>query len=500
MQKLFLTKSIQALIFFFLLVPMLILNVRGYHFWSEDFARYAQQAVNIGGGKAFDASSYTYIPAFGSLIPVAPVGFSILLAPVVKIAGLNMFWLSLYLSFFFVTWMITSFFFFRKYFGVNTCLVILFTAFFPNFLLWSKLQIIADIPFSLLFLCACLLLSSNTLTRKNFVIAGSVTGLATVFSYAGFILFPIVWIYFGFTVFRAKNKTANQQSLTYSTADLGLFTITALAIYGLFSWVLFRPQHSYVTEALAIWNINTVWSNILVLGAGFLDVFGSTDLDLKIFSMIFAGSILAVTLLGFYLKIRKGSDLFDLVLGLYLFFILCFSEVKDYRLALPVHVILVSYLFFGLRFIAQKLKISKPLIAQLSFFGLILFVYADHTNYIWRRGKEILPGPYEPISKETFNYLHNNIPGDDIIVFNKPQTLALFTGKKTVMNNAMASAEENSKKFESMNVRYYLYNWNLPDNNYDSLIAYKAKDLKITYKNWQYTLYEDTTLTSSAKP
>ncbi|MDB5280979.1 MAG: 4-amino-4-deoxy-L-arabinose transferase, partial [Bacteroidota bacterium] len=221
--------------------------------------------------------------------------------------------------------------------------------------------------------------------------------------------------------------------------------------------------------------------------------FKSSDPELAIYSTIIGFVFLGLTGLGFIYKVSKKTEIFDFIFLCYLLVIFLFSFVSDYRYIVPIHIFLMLYLFTGLKYLAAKLRLRQTTIAQLIFVALILFMYSDHLHYIWTTRNDILEGPYEPISQETFAYLRTHIPDDQIIVFNKARTLALYTGKKTTIHNFNATSSENYRRLHAMGARYYLLNPKVDDFNYVALIRYKQKDFKPIYQNWQFTLFEDTT-------
>src|ERR1043166_7636509 len=65
-------------------------TIRAGHHWGDDFAQYIQQARNIAAGEPNASTGYIYNPHNPVVGPRAyPPGFPLLLAPVVKIFGLD---------------------------------------------------------------------------------------------------------------------------------------------------------------------------------------------------------------------------------------------------------------------------------------------------------------------------------------------------------------------------------------------------------------------------
>ncbi len=485
-----------------LLLPFFCLNVRSSFHWGDDFAVYVKQAINISEGKNFYETTYQFVPGFSSLPPVAPVGFSLLLAPVYSVFGVNPYVLALLMSVLFVLWALVACYFFRKEFGFSTSLVILLFAFYPNFMLWLKLLITSDILFCIFFLLTILFLTRGEITKhRNYLIAGIFGGLAIITRNVGWILIPAVWFYYMYsTLINLKVSSQNKISNPCLVNTL-VFTIAAVTLPVIFNQFLFKTPIDYVSDTARLFSLGmvfgTVKSNVIHYGKSFLSLYQSTDPSLKTFSAIFSGFVLLLTIAGACMKIYHNADLGDFICGCYLTFILCFPVISDYRYIVPVHVILVLYFFFGARVFLSRL--SKVLIpaSKVVFLILMLLVFKDHLQYLWEHGRETVPGPYEEIVQETFQYLRTAVPDSELIVFNKPRALALYTNKKTTMQNWDKSPEENFNYLHALGAKYYLYSWMVKDENFAEVIEGNRKNFREVYKNWQFTLFKDTTFTEN---
>jgi hypothetical protein len=211
-------------------LPMLYINVRHSQHWGDDFAVYVQQAINIANGKPFDATGYLFIPGYSSLAPSAPVGFSLMLVPIVKLVGFNIGVCTGFMACLFVIWMFVSYVFFRNYFSFSTAAVMLIAAFYPNFLFWMKLLIASDIPFTILLLIICLYFSFNPAgSLKRFAALGILAGAATIIRPAGVVLIPALWLLMLKQEFSNHNTGKNSRELTW--AKVLLFSCTAIVFF-----------------------------------------------------------------------------------------------------------------------------------------------------------------------------------------------------------------------------------------------------------------------------
>ncbi|HWB62658.1 MAG TPA: glycosyltransferase family 39 protein [Chitinophagales bacterium] len=480
-----------------LLVPMLILNVRNSQHWGDDFAVYVGQAINLLNGQAFDKTTYQYIPGFSPLAPSAPVGFSILLMPVIKLFGVNMYAMSVYMSVFFILWMLFAFGFFRRFFGVPTALTALFVAAYPNFLLWLKLLITSDVPFALFFLWACMILSKPHKNSSTYIIAGIITGIATIIRPVGAILIPALFL---FTVFELVKDTAHRQNKTSikQTAHLLVFSAIVLLLYSIAAYWLFKPEHSYVKSAIDSVHFKNLWItarlNLPYYISSYMALFKSDGSHLKTVSAIFAAAMLSGTIAGIIFRLLFKASFFDWACVCYLAFIVFFPAGPDYRYIIPVHIFLIFYAFSAGKFFLQRFGRNHRGLLQVAFTLLTVIFFSKPILYLWEHRKDTVPGPYEEIATETFSYIKQNIPPASLIIFNKPRALALFTGNRTTMGNFDLAPQINYTELKSHGAGYYLYNWSIPDDSYAMFINTEKKNWEVVYQNWQYTLYKDTTI------
>lgn len=480
-----------------ILLPLLWFNVRSSQHWGDDFAVYVQQAINISEGKTFDSISYDYVPGFCSIIPSAPVGFSLLLLPVYRCFGLSMYAFSFYLSAIYVLWAMLTYFFCRKHFSALTCCILLVVAFYPNFMLWLKLLITSDVPFALWLFAGSWFVANKASKSLGWSIAAALLfGLAIVTRTVGIVVVPALAANFAWQKFFGSRKGISMADLM-PVKNLLALMLVPIVIYICFNYLLFPPQYRYESYSFEIFDITklpvTLVANAKAHGLNYMKLFRSTDPALANTGIVFSWSVLLLTITGFVLKFTRQNSFYEWVVLMYLALILIYPVQADYRYIAPVHPFLIFYLFWSLREVALLLKINrsflKPAIAV-----LFLLTYYDHLQYLWHNTPETVPGPYEKDSQETFSYMKNEFPENEKVVFNKPRALALFTGKHSTYFNCDSPAVYNLTKLKQQGVKFYLYSNQLAENDYKSILDLNADNMIEVYKNWQFTLYKDTSV------
>ncbi|HLP21718.1 MAG TPA: hypothetical protein VK174_15500 [Chitinophagales bacterium] len=481
----------------FLLLPLLWLNVRHSHPWGDDFAAYVTQTINMGEGRCFDYTTYQFIDGFSTLWPSGPIGFSVMLLPVYKVFGFNISAFTFFMAGLYMLWAILSFGFFLKRFSVSTALLMLFVAFYSNFLLWLKVQIISDVPFALLILLVCLLWQQKLWEKVwGAILIGLLIGFTIHVRSLGIVLLPAVALHLFYQWFFKKQFIA--KTLVTNVSAIAVLSLALTLILG----YIFKPQYSYISNALSVIDVRSVASTFMHNAKthmfDYMGLFKSSDLSLSVVSSILGWLMLVFTVVGALLKWRKGPEFFDWVTVLYLVLIMFYQVTSDYRYLVPVHPFLIFYLFYFLKITASKISVSTTML-KAALFIVIAFLYKDHLVYLGKTTIEILPGPYEEASRETFSYIKNNVNNEDIIVFNKPRALALYTGKKTIYYNAKAPVEVNVATLHKYGARYYLYSYMLSEPDFDGIINANKPHMTEVYKNWQFTLYKDTSALSNFK-
>lgn len=479
-----------------ILLPLLWLNVRSSQHWGDDFAVYVQQAMNISQGKNFDSISYNYVPGFCSIIPSAPVGFSLLLIPVYKCFGFNMYAFSLYLSTIYVLWAALTYIFCRKHFSVFTSCIILIVTFYPNFMLWLKLLITSDVPFALFLFGGSWVVANKA--HKSFlwaVFAALLFALAIVTRTIGVVVIPALIAQHVWQRLIENNKN-NTSSAILSLQQIAVLVLLPLLVYLSFNYGLFHPQFRYESYSVQLFDFTklpyTFIANAQAHGINYMKLFRSTDLRLTNVGIVFSWLILLLTIAGFMLKFLRQNSFYEWVVIMYLALILIYPVQADYRYIAPVHPFLIFYLFWCLRELAGKIRMRNTFLKLVVAF-LFLLTYYDHLHYLLYNTPETVPGPYEEICQETFSYIKNEFPEKEIVVFNKPRALALFTTKKTTYFNCDSSAAYNLEKLKKEGVRFYLYSNRLAEADYKSILELNAGNMVEVYTNQQFTLYKDTT-------
>lgn len=245
-------KGFEYLIVLVLLLPLSIINIKSSHDWGDDFAQYIHQAQNLLVGVSQNETGYVFNPNEFIGPQAYPVGFPILLIPIIAFFGVNYTALLLYISLFFITTFFIGFLFLRRSFSFIISAITIFIIAYNPIMLRFKTEVLSDIPF-LFFVMIILLLQTKKQTIPVILITAILTAFTMHIRTVGITLLFSVLIYQVYNIF--KNKAEKKQILK----NISLFLIPTLTVY--FSIKIVLPaQSNYINpfnfESLIIDSFN----------------------------------------------------------------------------------------------------------------------------------------------------------------------------------------------------------------------------------------------------
>lgn len=466
-----------------LLIPLLFLNQRETHDWGGDFAQYIQQGLNIVELSPQEKHHYIFNEEHPMLGPeLYPIGFPLLLAPVLGLFGNDMPILILYMNFWLIACAMAFFSLLKIYYKTTpSILIVLLFSYTPWFIIF-KSEVMADLPF-LFFLLLCIQVyirkGFNLLCSLLIISAILIKALALSFllaillneifsrvkrsspiHYRKLILIVLSGIIPSLIqsfIFKISNNTS-QYLKNFSFGNLGETVARNFELY-------YQPFDNY---------LNQIDPSYLVFGE---------LLSILLFSLLFIG-------LAFRLFIH-GPAIFEFYLFTHLAVLVLFpSQAAAERYLLPLLPILLIFVHEALLAAQMRWALLKniPLIVL-----VLISLSFTAANYPWieRNVSDPLAGPQEPESKACFEYLKEHIPKDQHVVFKKPRVLGLYTGINSYSNEPYQSLAEVERKYLSMNSKYFLTNF---DNHNAALEEYfipaHKNELILLWSNSKFKLFE----------
>ncbi|MDZ7744006.1 MAG: glycosyltransferase family 39 protein [Bacteroidota bacterium] len=483
--------------FFWLLIislPLLYINVRPDHDWGGDFAQYIKQAENIANGNPYFQTKYVFneaAPVYGP--PAYPPGFSILLAPVVKVWGLSFQVLTIYQSVFLILFGLISFGFFKKHFQTWLSVLLALMMLYNPWILSFKSEIMSDIVFSFLFILTFYLYrfrKDNRLFRTTYL--GLLIAFTILLRSIGLVLPLALTLRLLSDFIRGKwfNKTINKENRKF---DISLL-IFSVVIFALLKYIVFPlplvSEASYLNFLSEGFSLQGFLSNLSYYLLMIKNLFPTLSGEWIFLSILLSSFVIVLIFLGIARQAFSNPGFIDLVFAVYVLILLIYPyQGSGFRFLLPVFPFLMFYLVSGVKIIKtenQKVKEKTLLVFML----IALLTFAPGILNIIKKQDTVKEGPHKPKSQEVFRFIKNNTNENACIAFIRPRVLALFTDRYSMGTKYQDSVQEIGKQYQKYDVDYILQMNLLYDNNVSNYISANRENLELVFKNNDFNLYK----------
>lgn len=427
----------QNRLLFVIVIISLIIGVstlRRGHEWGDDFASYIMQAQSIANGTTSEFVEHNAITIFQSSIRIGPVaypwGYPLLLTPVYFLKGVNPLALKLPSLFFYVGFLIVLYLVLIKRLSSTESLLLIALFAFNPLLLQFLDQIASDIPFLFFSTLSLYLITKEKPAFMDSILIGASIFFASFIRTTGVILlliFLIMEIY-SMIASRAKPDTRRQFLM-----DL-LVTSGVFAVLWLFNILLFPGgSESYFAQYEGF-----SWKTVTSLSSAYFSVFSlffGEGTPWKILYYVLVASFL----LGAWHK-RREEPVFLLFFVLWMLVHITWPYWQGPRFIFPLLPVFIYFSFQGMKFLLGKLSgnfhnqglwflYSSWLVIACIF----LFISSRNAYDNLQNGRSI-NGPFDPYSREVYNYIKGKTPAESIVVFFKPRVMRLMTDRDAIMS------------------------------------------------------------------
>ena len=450
-------------------------TIKDGHNWGGDFSQYIRHAQNIVEHKSY---SWSYDLEQKS---ISPPGFPLILAPFLKIFGLNFPGLKSLNVFFWLLFVWCFYPLMRRSCGKDLALLgaaILLTS--PHFFIFKQ-NVLSDIPF-LFFTTAGLLAWTEfaehreeySFRQHKWLLTAALffTGYATLVRWAGFVLFFLAGIYFLFS--RRERKVC--------WPILGALALTVLiqrifeSSYGYHVAEIQRP----FTEWLMM-SFDHTWSLLVAVLSIFFPI--RTRLTEFLFANLTVVLVLGVALalpvvVGIFIqKFCKRSFSFLEHFSFFYLLALWFWYIPGGtgRYALPI--IGPLLIFFsqvvrqGVEWLrnrwGQVFKISGEYAVKVLFAGLILHNVISVT-LVFSFDDDLI---YQPTVKEMTAWVKHNTSEQDRFLFREPRVFGLLTGRRGTSFDSYDFSGDLNQRLKQFSVNYIVFekmNFHLEDERFNT--------------------------------
>jgi len=465
-----------------LLIPLIFINHRETHDWGGDFAQYIQQSINIIELEAQSNHHYLYNEEHPMLGPeLYPIGFPLVLSPVIATFGNDMPLLILYMNIWLILCGLAFFSVLKLYYKSLPSMALVVLLCYKPYLIIFKSEVMADLPF-LFFL----LLAFRSYAKKGFDLYTTLLIImACLIKPYGLSL--LVALLFDKLIRKWRTKEAFKPSQVF-------YFVLAFLLPSLLNQLIFGVPSSF-TSYLNNFSFGDFWSTVQANFELYYQPFdnyivlidpdlatSAAILSILLFSLLFIGLAYRLYFYGF------GS--IELFVIIHLAMLILFpsqAQGPRYLLAiLPFLFILVNEAFI-------PMQMRWPFLKDWPIYSLVaihLVFYLANIPWINQNFSDPLPGPQAKASIECFEYLQKNIDKSDHVVFKKPRVLGLYADIDSYSNEPYQSLEELEHKYSKMGTRYFLTNvHNHNEALEERFIPAHRNELKIVWQNEAFKLY-----------
>jgi 4-amino-4-deoxy-L-arabinose transferase-like glycosyltransferase len=491
--------SYRRILVILLFLPVLFINIRSNHDWGDDFAQYIHQAENIVSGIPQSETGFVYNEE-NYIGPAAyPSGFPLLLAPVYAIFGNKMQAFIACISVFYLALAFALIFFYRRYFSPLAALVLTFIMIYNPQLLLFKQEVMSDLPFTFFLVMALLWypsIKAGNYTRM--VVFGCLVGFIMMIRSVGFVLVMAIATDQLISFFRERKqmKINHEERIPFLRAAVFpfLLVITPLLVYFLVNSLVFHiPSSGSLRDYLYFYYSGNFLATIPANLEQYVEVFRYMYTPVtgvfRFASLIMGSVFLTMALLGFIRKLTTRLEVFDLFFIFYILILLIFpNNYSAYRLLIPTGFLLLFYAAQGFKSIRLPFFLGGRNRAII--LGLLMFaMFIPGIINVAGAKNTVLEGPQQEETIRAFKYISANVADSSVIVFVKPRALALYTGKKGMVDPFTADPTEIHTQLMDAGADYLLIHEKLtrePMKRYCRLLKTRAKQV---WKNRTYTLY-----------
>jgi 4-amino-4-deoxy-L-arabinose transferase-like glycosyltransferase len=409
-------------------------TLRRGHEWGDDFASYILQAKSIADGTTSEFVEHNAITIFHSSIRIGPVaypwGYPLLLTPAYLLKGINPLALKLPGLIFYMGFLVVLYrMLIERLTQTESLLLVGLFAFNPLLLQFLD-QILSDIPFLFFSTLSVYLVTKEERTLIHFILLGVSLFFTVFIRTTGIVLlliFLVLELYFMIT--KVPNQNTRRQIILNMLITCVIFTVLWLLN------ILFFPggSESYLAQYAGL-----SWETVTSLLSGYFNVFSLFFGESTAWNVLYY-VLVAFFLLGAWQKHRE-EPVFILFFTLWLLVHITWPYWQGPRFIFPLLPIFIYFSFQGMKFLLGKLPEHFRENGQwiVYSFWLILgctFLFTSGVNaYENLQNDRSINGPFDPYSKEVYNYIKDETSADSVVVFFKPRVMRLMTDRDAIMS------------------------------------------------------------------
>jgi 4-amino-4-deoxy-L-arabinose transferase-like glycosyltransferase len=410
------------------------LTIREGQQWG-DFSQYIQHAKNIVEGKSYGDTGYIFNPSVPCASNFYPPVFPLLLSPVYRLFGFNLTIMKVGMIGLFMASLVAIYFLFKPEAPfLYVILVIGLTGFNPFF--WNfKETIVSDIPFLLFsFMCLCTLTVSYR--SRDFRLSRAFLGALLLYLAFGTRTLGIILL-FALIVY---DMIQYRRPSSFLLKIIGIF-----AVFVALQQFVFRGFPNYSSEFF--FSFKSMARNSMAYGR-FLALFWHNGYSGVCTIALFL-CLLGLAMLGYVKKVREDLSISEIYVFVYGLALVIWPPHGE-RYLMPVIPLFLLYVFLGVDRIGDR-----PVIKRGVFYVIVSAICLSYIGKYTTKDFGCIDGVTNRECIEFFEHVRQEIDSTDIVIFNRPRDLFLYTGRKSAVFPLDKSREKDVfDYFESISADY----------------------------------------------
>ena len=405
------------------------------HQWGDDWAGYVLQAKSLLNGTTEEfmrASEFTNTQSTMHVGPLAyPWGYPLILAPMYALRGMHPLTLKLPGLFLFAGFLICFFLWTKPHLRrTESLLLVSFLAFNPILLQFLD-QILSDIPF-LFFSTLTLLLMTQKGKRNTLqsILIGASVFMTTFLRATGvFLLGAFLMVEFFKLLANRNDRRQVMEIIVNSFVSCFAFAV----LWGASLMLLPSGGESYLSQYSTL-TLDIVRMNINLYFMIFRDFFGNGTVWRYIYYALFL-----FFLVGAWVR-RKHEPVFIAFFVIWMLVHITYPYWQGPRYMFPLVPIFIYFTFHGMKAVLAKIPAQHQWMGNAALYSFWLltagiFLYnSGRSGYLNLQSGRAINGPFDPYSREVYQFIQEETPPDSVVIFFKPRVMVLMTGHNTIMS------------------------------------------------------------------
>ncbi|MGB4654250.1 MAG: hypothetical protein WBH98_02310 [Bacteroidales bacterium] len=475
-----------------IVIPLFFIGLQSGHDWGDDFALYIKQALSIASGESLYNTNYVFNEKYFIGPKFYPMGFPILLSPIVYFFGNNINILLWFISLLYCAMALLVAVYYKKHFSNYTTLVMLVVLLYNALMLQIKQQVLTEIPFTILILALLLHFNKKRETRTiDVIVRVLLISFLFLIRTLGIALIGSLLVYYGVLWLKKQIKVKDLM------VCVAFYAVIPILVYFIVHRFVFSIHDSNISQYSAYFFTNNIFEtishNLHKYLLVFFDSFTANSGAFKGIALAMSSGLFVFACVGFVRTVLSKIRLDEIFFVAYFAAILLYHDADSaFRFMFPIYFLIVFYAVVGFKYLILNKVSNRKAIVSLKTLVLILFIliYVPGVKDLCSQCRTVPYGPQSETAIEFFDYANNNIDKNSLISFAKPRAMALYSEPKYIVEPREKSGVEIFTYYYKNSIDYVLVNQNLSNPYINKWIQAMGNRCSLVWNNDEFYLYK----------